>query len=847
MPERLNAALSLDGSDWSLYHLMPSEWLWRRVWEKRPPEAVSRLIRATVPGDVQSDLLDIGELPHPYQGLNSRLWEWTSARDWIYEREFTLPPEMAGDGRWLELQFDGIDYRGHVFLNGEKLGEHAGTMRRTRFDVTGRVSSDGPNRLLVVVEHAPEEQGQIGWTSRVRHWKPRFAYDWDWCTRLVPLGLWDSVRLTATGPVRLRDTWVSSNLSVDRREASVTFVHELESRADQHVTVRTRVTHAGLPIGEVADVITAYEAGASLVQGLAVPRPQLWWPNGEGRQPLYEATTQVEDEDGCVLDERRTSFGIRQVRFVPNDGAFDGALPYTLEVNGRKVFMKGWNWVPLDQLYGRPRREQYERLLRLARDANANMLRVWGGGLLEREHFYDLCDRYGIMVWQEFCQSSSGLDNKPPADEDYLDMARETAEEMIVRRRNHPSLVIWAGGNELTRDDYTPLDEAHPALETLAEAVALNDPGRLWLPTSPSGPVFAADPENNGRMGDVHGPWVYLGPTEHYRFFNGIEPLLHSEFGCEGAANVEALLWLAGDRDLWPPDESNPLWVHHGAWWLHREKLEGLFGPNEDLGTFVRASQWMQAEGLRYAVEAHRRRKWQTSGALPWQFNEAWPNAACTNAVDWFGVPRPAYWWLKRAYAPLHVSARYETLEWHGRRDFECEVWLHHSGDELPLSNFLNVTVTVADFTGRVFYQENLAADAPARRAECLDRIVARLPEGFADVFVLLLQVIDEESEVQAENFVLFSAAPPPIMAPALHAPETRLSLIQDEGTLEVRNEGAATALMVHVGCERPAQAFLSDNDFLLPAGEARRLLFEGDPGRLSARAWNAPEVHADP
>ncbi|MES4793030.1 MAG: hypothetical protein C4321_08640, partial [Chloroflexota bacterium] len=125
-------------------------------------------------------------------------------------------------------------------------------------------------------------------------------------------------------------------------------------------------------------------------------------------------------------------------------------------------------------------------------------------------------------------------------------------------------------------------------------------------------------------------------------------------------------------------------------------------------------------EGLRYAVEAHRRRKWHTSGVLPWQFNEAWPNTACTNVVDWFGVPRPAYFWLKRAYAPLHVSARYDTLEWHGRPEFRAELWLHHSGDERPLSSFLNVLVTVSDLTGRIFYQENLAAEAPVRGAELL-------------------------------------------------------------------------------------------------------------------------------
>src|SRR5438132_4375635 len=215
--------------------------------------------------------------------------------------------------------------------------------------------------------------------------------------------------------------------------------------------------------------------------------------------------------------------------------------------------------------------ERYERLLALARDAHVNLLRVWGGGLLEREVFYDLCDRFGIMVWQEFPQSSSGLagtpllgakaahppsagtrggprcdfDNRPATDEAYLDLIHEQAPALLARRRNHPSLVLWCGGNELTHDDLTPLTSEHPALAALKQAVDLDDPQRLWLPTSPSGPTFSPNPEAPGRTHDGHGPWTYLGIPEHYHYYNAIDPLLHSEFGVEGPANLETLQRIA--------------------------------------------------------------------------------------------------------------------------------------------------------------------------------------------------------------------------------------------------------------------------------------------------------------
>src|SRR5262249_52490479 len=205
--------------DWQLYYLMPEEWRWRRVWEREPPEAAARRVRAVVPGVVQHDLLDAGVLPHPYEGENSRLWEWTSARDWIYEREFVPPADWAAAA--VRLRFEGVDYTCHVFLNGEPLGEHTGMFLPFEIDVTGRLRLGETNRRLVVVEHAPEEQGQIGWTSRVRHWKARFAYGWDLCPRLVPLGIWDRVSLIATGDAWLADVALHSNLSIDRTEAAL--------------------------------------------------------------------------------------------------------------------------------------------------------------------------------------------------------------------------------------------------------------------------------------------------------------------------------------------------------------------------------------------------------------------------------------------------------------------------------------------------------------------------------------------------------------------------------------------------------------------------------------------------
>jgi beta-mannosidase len=273
-----------------------------------------------------------------------------------------------------------------------------------------------------------------------------------------------------------------------------------------------------------------------------------------------------------------------------------------------------------------------------------------------------------------------------------------------------------------------------------------------------------------------------------------------------------------------------------------------------DLATFVWAGQFIQAEGLRYAVESNRRRKWRCSGTLPWQFNEAWPNATCTNAVDYYGETKPAYDVVRRAYRPFHVSAAYETIAWHSRPEFVAEVWLHNAGDTKEL---LNVVVTIADVGGQVFVQENLAAEAPAAAAENVGDVRWRLPSGYAGVFVLFLQVVDEEGQVLAENAYIHSAAPGPPLAPLLAAPRTRVEALRGEtaGTcagspldsdsaalttsLRLRNNGEAFALGVRLHAPLGSLLRFEDNYLILPPGEERVIAVTGSGDEVRVTGWN--------
>ncbi len=519
----MSQAICLDGSDWKLLPMMPREFEWRKVWENPSSESPALWIPATVPGVVQEDAFDAGLIPDYTVDFNSRACEWTSERDWVYAKEFETPD--IPDGQMARLVFAGVDYECHVYLNGEHVGDHVGMYDVFEFDVTDRLNLDGPNQLVVICEHAPREQGQIGRTSQVKIWKARFAYNWDWCTRLVPIGIYDSVHLVVTGRTHIADVHITTDVAEDLASADIQIDVDLKTASPETVTLKAQVTSEGQEIwsGE-ADVSVLSNRPDNLFT-LTLESPRLWWPNGHGDQPLYEAVVDAYDASGERIDHWPMTFGIRRLRAIPNDDSPDGALPYVVEVNGKRIFIKGWNWAPIKQLYGRIDTVEYERWLRVAAGANCNLLRVWGGGLLEKKAFYDWCDRLGIMVWQEFIHSSSGIDNRPPTSPEYVAYIRGQAEKMIPRRRNHPSLVIWTGGNELMDDSGVPLDDSHPALATLKDAVRAMDPGKIWYPTSASGPHEFASVANAGTMHDVHGPWQYQGPIDQYLLYQQHRPV----------------------------------------------------------------------------------------------------------------------------------------------------------------------------------------------------------------------------------------------------------------------------------------------------------------------------------
>ena len=822
------AVLDLSGRDWRVRPYSPNEAWFQKAWTADPSPSLE--YPARVPGDVVSDAIEAEGGRHPYYDRNSRLWEWTKDRDWLYRLDFDAPDL---DGRSARLEFDAVDYSCTAWLNGTEVGRHSGASDAFWFDVTAALR-EGGNRLHVLVDAAPPEPAQIGRTSQVRTWKPRFAYGWDWTCRLVPLGIWGPVQLVLHEGTWLEDVWWRVVLAPDHSSADVLLLGTVRCLAAGRVRLTGEITEPGGDVIAQADACTLLVPGALDVSvPLRVASPKLWWPRAYGEQFLYDVSLTVTPE-GAEPVSKSLRLGIRDVRWTRTDGAPEGSLPYTPVVNGRRVYMMGYNWAPPDNLHGLGLGKS-RKIARLAAESNANFIRVWGGAQLPPREFFDTCDEEGILVWQEFCQSSSGIDNAPPTDPAYIALAEREGRGIVRKVRPHTCLTVWCGGNELMSDGWVPLGLDHPTLAALGQVVKELDPDRHYLPTSASGPLAGPNLDKLGQMHDIHGPWTYAGPVEHYHLWDGVDALLHSELGAPGAGNLETLRKWIPEGKLWPPDQSNPLWMYRGAWWITRPQTEELFGPFDELEPFIVASQYIQAEALRYAIEAARRRQWRCAGSIIWQFYETYPNASCTNSLDYDLAPKPSYVALRKAQAPLHASARYHGLIWHDEDTFEAGMYL---SSLLPGVEACRVRAELLTLDGAVEGVEEREVDVP--EPGTVHAFDFRCPVPAGEVFVL--RIVAEHPLAATDNCIdiLLSAREAPIFGGLAELPQQRLEVLCGPDGAYVVNRGDGLALPVALTVFAPDGTRVppADNLFALRPGERRRVTADPD-ARVVVRGFN--------
>jgi beta-mannosidase len=372
-----------------------------------------------------------------------------------------------------------------------------------------------------------------------------------------------------------------------------------------------------------------------------------------GTQHLYDLDINLLDEREQLLDSKTLRVGFRNIEWKRTQGAADRAYPYLCLVNGKEVFLFGVNWTPIRPNFADLQEADYLKRIALYQEIGVNVLRVWGGGFLERQWFYDLCDEKGLLVWQEFPVSSSGLDNFPPDDKTSIEQLSAIARSYIERIQHHASLFLWCGGNEL-EDNRAGRESAqptltigdHPLVVSLGEIVRTEDPGRCYLPTAPYGPVGSFTLSTCGKQQhwDVHGPYVIEGSVdgEWADLWKHDDAMFHSETGCPSTSSADIIRRFKGDLSEVPGTHSNQLW-NRQPWWIEWPKfVEERKREPASLDEFVSWSQKRQADALAIAVSTAKMRFPACGGLILWMGHDSFPCTANTSIVDFDGNPKPA-------------------------------------------------------------------------------------------------------------------------------------------------------------------------------------------------------------
>ncbi|MFW6118756.1 MAG: beta-mannosidase [Planctomycetota bacterium] len=811
-------SLNLNGA-WPLAWCEPGQGE-LRGWPETGP-AGTELVEATVPGDVHLDLMAAGLLDEPLYGRNALECRWMERVDWWYARRFHLPADRIR--HHTELVFAGLDTTADVWLNGRHLGSSSNAHVSHVFDVSKAVQP-GMNRVVVRVDagvRAAEDREVERYLMNTageelpRMWirKPQFTFQWDWAPRLLTCGIWRDVELCSYDALALRDVALRTDLQSDG-SARIEALAEVENFSDGPVPADLAVAlnrgdEQRLTLGQ------DLQPGMTELTGeLILDDPDLWWPRPLGQPSLYDVSV-VLHADGELADSRAFRYGIREVELIQDDLGEEGTS-FAIAVNGQKVFCKGANWVPADSLIARVSPAKYRTLVSAAAEANFNMLRIWGGGIYEDDLFYDLCDEYGILVWQDFMFSCTYY---PDDDPHFMARVRDEAEKAVRRLRNHPSLALWCGNNEnqwihyQRRQGGGAADRCYGERiydDLLPRACDALDPGRPYWPSSP----YGGDDPNSQWAGDRHN-WdvTILAPTidervDYGRYAEDRSKFM-SEFGVIGPPHLDTL------RRYLPPDQverDSDVWAFRTNRFEKgtlRAALERYWKPVDELslGEYVRAGQVVQAEALKFALEHWRRRKFDTAGALFWMYADCWGEVGWT-VIDYYLSRKPSYWAVRRAFSPTLVSLVDEGDE--------VAVWLVndrlHDVDGELTAGWLNL------MTGDLELDES-PARAPANgavRVHTLDR-----PDGPAGRWMALAR-FESGGEVLSRNRLFLTG----FRFNELELPEAHVTCEPVEEGKALRLESDNFAWHVHIDAPRGVRP--DDNDFDMLPGEVRLIPVRG-------------------
>ncbi|KAK2038792.1 family 2 glycosyl hydrolase [Colletotrichum somersetense] len=816
-----------------------------------------------VPSQVHIDLLANNKIPDPFLDMNELAVQWVAEKTWVYRTSFATPEDPSdAPGRVTDLVFEGLDTFATVTLNGAVILRSDNMFLSHRVEVSRQLRRSGAENVLEVVfdsallrgrqlvqDHAHEHRFIARQTEkgRIPVRKAQYHWGWDWGPILITAGLWKPVFLERY-VARLDDVWVKGEVSPDLKSVSGEIIVKTEGPVASKVSVRFNlqeevVLEKKFAVGQDGTAQTDFH----------LDDPRLWYPLNTGPQTLYTVTTTLQHASGIPLATQTKKTGFRRAELVQEPDVLGKSFYF--RINNRDVFAGGSCWIPADSFQAAVGSQRYRAWAELMAASNQNMLRVWGGGVYEADALMDACDELGVMVWHDFCFACGSYPTYPS----FLKSVEEEARQNLRRLRGHPSIVIWAGNNEdyqvqeryrleyrfdEDKDPESWLKTSFPARYLyeylLPKIVGEESPLTPYHPSSPWGD---GKPTADPTVGDLHQWNIWHGAMNKYQDTPLLTGRFVSEFGMEGYPHLSTTMSM-----LTAPSQRRPgsmaLDFRNKAYDHERRMMTYVaenFSVAYDLPRFTYLTQLVQSEAMSFAYKAWRR-DWGTGGsrgcggALVWQFNDCWPTVSWA-VVDYWLVPKPAFYAIARALRALDVGVRRRVDEWTkchadptlGARGTEFEVWIA-SGRADSVAGDLSVRF-ISIGTGmevrprlekKVVAQGNATTDVVEKQA------VGAAKEEFEDARVPFQQEADDpfvihatlvvDGKVVAED----TAWPQPLKY--IEFSDRGLRTLAENGSLRVSAEKPVKGFVIQE--ERGMK--LSDNGFDIVPGEEKVVRVEG-------------------
>ena len=789
---------------------------------------------ATVPGTVHQDLIDNNKLINPFFGMNEEKVQWVEKEDWQYKTTFVLTKEQLSRQAAL-LNFEGLDTYADIYLNGSLLERTDNMFVGYEIPVKD-VLREGENRLQVYF-HSPIKMGLpqletdgFQYPADNDHSKTRvsiysrkapYSYGWDWGIRLATSGIWRPVTLELYDAARIEDYFVCQ-VSVTKEMAKVNNILEVMSvpQASQQAEVVLSYSYKdGAKVTEQKSV--TLQPGLNKVNmPVEIANPHLWMPNGWGEAALYDFEMTVKVDGKAVASEKKR-VGLRTIKVVMEDDK-DGKSFYFM-VNGEPVFAKGSNLIPDDALLPNITTERYYQLVKDAKDANHNMIRVWGGGIYEDDRLYDAADEMGILIWQDFIFACTTY----PSDPAFLRRVAQEAEYNIKRLRSHASLAMWCGNNEIYEGMrywgwskkyenpaiWNEMKEGYDKLfhQLLPAILKEYDADRFYMHGSPYEANWGRP--HSWKIADSHnwGTWYGRKPFES---FDTELPRFMSEFGFQAFPEMKTIATFAEPKDY--ALESDVMNAHQKASignFLIKKTMALYYEVPEDFEELVYKGLVLQGFGIRHGIEAHRRNRPYCMGSLYWQLNDSWP-VVSWSSIDYYGNWKAMHYQSKRAFAPILLNAFKEG----------DELCIYTLSDELKEYKNVTLQLKVMDFNGKVLNRKEVKGEVPANASVVFHKEAYNVLATNPTNTLLLMTLKDQKGKVLSEEIYYFNHP----KNQELPVAKVSYKVKQLDGKCEVTLSTKQLARDIFI--EIPFQgARFSDNFFDLLPGQTKKIVISSD------------------